>query len=178
MGKIKIISGDMRGKTITFDSSKKIRPTLGRIKETLFNWLGNDLRDLKVLDLFGGSGSLGFEANSRGAKVTIVEKDKEIFRKIKRNIEQHKMQKIDVHNTDAINFIRLVKETFDIIFLDPPFKEEKINLLVEKIKENKILKKNGIMIIHRHKKDNTKISEKMNILDERIYGISKITIGN
>ena len=68
----------MRGKTIIFDSSK-IRPTLGRVKETIFNWLGNDLRDSKALDLFGGSGSLGFEANSRGATVTIVEKDKSVF---------------------------------------------------------------------------------------------------
>ena len=139
MGKIKIISGDMRGKTITFDSSKKIRPTLGRIKETLFNWLGNDLRDLKVLDLFGGSGSLGFEANSRGAKVTIVEKDKEVFGKIKRNIEQHKMQKIDVHNTDAINFIRLVKETYDIIFIDPPYDDfQLINKILLEIKKKLI----------------------------------------
>ena len=89
MGKIKIISGNMRGKIITFDNSKMLRPTLGRIKETLFNWLGNDLRDLKALDLFGGSGSLGFEANSRGASVTIVEKDKDVFKKIKRNIVQH-----------------------------------------------------------------------------------------
>ena len=146
MGKIKIISGDMRGKTITFDSSKKIRPTLGRIKETLFNWLGNDLRDLKVLDLFGGSGSLGFEANSRGAKVTIVEKDKEVFGKIKRNIEQHKMQKIDVHNTDANNFIRLVKETFDIIFLDPPYEDfQLINEVLIEIKKK--INKNGLIYI-------------------------------
>ena len=84
MGKIKIISGNMRGKIITFDNSKMLRPTLGRIKETLFNWLGNDLRDLKALDLFGGSGSLGFEANSRGASVTIVEKDKEVLKNKKK----------------------------------------------------------------------------------------------
>ena len=139
MGKIKIISGNMRGKIITFDSSKKLRPTLGRIKETLFNWLGNDLRDLKALDLFGGSGSLGFEANSRGAIVTIVEKDIEVFRKIKRNIEKHKMQKIEVHNIDAINFIRLAKETYDIIFLDPPFEDFKLieSVLLEIKKNNK-----------------------------------------
>ena len=140
MGKIKIISGNMRGKIITFDSSKKLRPTLGRIKETLFNWLGNNLRDLKVLDLFGGSGSLAFEANSRGATVTIVEKDKAVYKKIKRNIERHNMQKIEVHNSDAINFIRLVKETYDIIFLDPPFEDFKLieSVLIEiKKKTNK-----------------------------------------
>ena len=71
-----------------------------------------------------------------------------------------------------------LENKFDLIFLDPPYKEQKINLIIEKIKENMVLKKNGIMIIHRHKKDNLKISKKINILDERIYGISKITIGN
>ena len=71
-----------------------------------------------------------------------------------------------------------LENKFDLIFLDPPYKEQKINLIIEKIKENMVLKENGIMIIHRHKKDNLKISKKINILDERIYGISKITIGN
>ena len=148
MGKIKIISGNMRGKIITFDSSKKLRPTLGRIKETLFNWLGNNLSDLKILDLFGGSGSLGFEANSRGATVTIVEKDKAVYKKIKRNIEQHNMQKIVVHNTDAINFIRLVKETYDIIFLDPPYEDFKlIEIVLFEIKK-KTNKNSFIYIEH------------------------------
>ena len=150
MGKIKIISGNMRGKIIKFDDSKKLRPTLGRIKETLFNWLGNDLRDLKALDLFGGSGSLGFEANSRGATVTIVEKDKAVYKKINRNIEQHKMQKIEVHNTDAIKFISQVKETYDIIFLDPPYEDFKLigSVLLE-IK-NKTNKNSFIYIEHNY----------------------------
>ena len=150
MGKIKIISGKMRGKTIIFDSSKKIRPTLGRVKETIFNWLGNDLRDSKALDLFGGSGSLGFEANSRGATVTIVEKDKSVFRKIKRNIDEHKMQNIEVYNSDAIYFIRLVKETYDIIFLDPPYDDFKlINNILFEIKEK--INKNGFVYFeHNH----------------------------
>lgn len=136
----------MRGKTITFASSKKLRPTLGRIKETLFNWLGNDLQDLKVLDLFGGSGSLGFEANSRGAKVTLVEKDKEFFKKIKRNIEEHEMLNINVYNADATYFIKLVKDTYDIIFLDPPYKNFKLldNVLFESKKK---INKNGIIYV-------------------------------
>ena len=160
MGKIKIISGNMRGKIITFDNSKMLRPTLGRIKETLFNWLGNDLRDLKALDLFGGSGSLGFEANSRGASVTIVEKDKDVFKKIKRNIVQHKMQKIEVHNIDAINFIRRVKETYDIIFLDPPYEDSKLieNVLLE-IKK-KIDKNSFIYIEHNY---NINLDESWNV---------------
>ncbi len=67
---------------------------------------------------------------------------------------------------------------FELIFIDPPYKEKKINILLEKIKDNKILKKNGVLIIHRHKKDSVKITEKFQVFDERNYGISKIFFGN
>ena len=70
------------------------------------------------------------------------------------------------------------QEKFDIIFLDPPYKEERINLIINMIKEKKILKENGILIIHRHKKDKLNITNKLRVLDERSYGISKIIIGN
>ena len=72
----------------------------------------------------------------------------------------------------------LLVEKFDLIFLDPPYKETKINFIIEKIKENEILEENGIFIIHRHKKDNIDISGELKILDTRIYGISKIIIGS
>ena len=79
---------------------------------------------------------------------------------------------------EYINFDIETNQRFNLIFLDPPFKEKKINFLIDKIKEKKILEKNGIIILHRHKKDNLKITTKLNILDQRLYGISKITIGN
>ena len=67
---------------------------------------------------------------------------------------------------------------FDIIFLDPPYREKKINLLIDKIKQGKILTNNGIIIVHRHKNDDIDIADKLNILDSRNYGISKILFGN
>ena len=76
------------------------------------------------------------------------------------------------------NFNKKFEHKFDLIFIDPPFKERRLNLLIEKIKEKKILKKNGIIIIHKHKKDDVTIDSKLKILDQRNYGLSKIIIGN
>ena len=186
---MRIISGDFKGKKIFLPRDEKTRPLRDLVKESIFNLLLHSKKfdcsivDSNILDLFSGIGSFGLECISRGArKVTFIENYSKILNILKKNINS-----INSNNNSIIiekncfDFFLKNHENvnnFDIIFLDPPFKEEKINFLVEKIKENKILKKNGIMIIHRHKKDNTKISEKMNILDERIYGISKITIGN
>lgn len=82
---------------------------------------------------------------------------------------------------DCFSFIKQTGsylEKFDLIFLDPPYKEKKINLLIDMIKEKEILENNGILIIHRHKKDDIEITKNLNILDTRYYGISKIIIGN
>ncbi len=76
-----------------------------------------------------------------------------------------------------ISIINDFKEKFDIIFLDPPFRERKLNNLIDQIKNRNLLNKNGVIITHRHKKDNLDLSDKLNIIDERSYGISKIIIG-
>ena len=90
------------------------------------------------------------------------------------------IEKCDVFEENVFNFFqykKIIDRKFNIIFVDPPFKEKKINLLIEEILEKKILNNNGIMIIHRHKKDDIIISNKLRILDTRAYGISKIIIG-
>ena len=79
---------------------------------------------------------------------------------------------------ELINEKKVSSKTFDIIFLDPPYKYKNINFLIEQIIDKKILKKTGIILIHRHKKDDIEITSKLNILDSRKYGISKIIIGN
>ena len=85
---------------------------------------------------------------------------------------------IDRDCFDYLNSINNSKEKYDFIFIDPPYKETKITFIVNKIKENKILENKGVLIIHRHKKDDTIISDKLNILDIRDYGISRIIIAN
>ena len=82
---------------------------------------------------------------------------------------------------DCFKFIKNLHKNelkLDIIFLDPPYREEKINLLLEEILKKNILNKNGIIVIHRHKKDNIKLSEKLNIIDQKIYGVSKLIFAN
>ena len=90
-------------------------------------------------------------------------------------------EKCKLLNIDCFKYFdssKELNENFDMIFLDPPYKEKKINLLIEKILEKKILKKNGLMVIHRHKKDDIDLTKKLTIIDTRFYGISKIIVGN
>ena len=90
-------------------------------------------------------------------------------------------EKFEIFKENCFNFSnvkKILNEKFDLIFIDPPFKEIKINKIIETIKDKQILSKKGIIIIHRHIKDDIKITEKLKILDERNYGISKIIIGS
>ena len=186
---MRIISGKHKGKKIIPPVDKNTRPLRDIVKESIFNLIKHSnkfnliLENSNILDLFSGSGSFGLECLSRGAKkVIFVENYSKAISVLNKNILNfQELNFCKIINRDCfyyINFDIKIDEKFDLIFLDPPFKEEKINFLIEKIKEKKILQKNGILIIHRHKKDNLKITEKLNIVDQRIYGISKITIGN
>ena len=87
----------------------------------------------------------------------------------------------EIIEKDCFNFFysfSSLNTKFDIIFIDPPYKEQRINIIIESILDKNLLKKEGIMIIHRHKKDNIKITEKLDIFESRNYGISKILFGN
>ncbi len=186
---MRIISGKNKGKKIIPPIDKNTRPLRDIVKESIFNLIKHsnkfnfNLENSNVLDLFSGSGSFGLECISRGAnKVVFVENHNKALNILNKNVLY--FQELDlckIINKDCFDYINLDIETnqkFNLIFLDPPFKEKKINFLIDKIKEKKILEKNGIIILHRHKKDNLKITTKINILDQRLYGISKITIGN
>ena len=184
---MRIISGLYKGKKILEPKDNKTRPLKDLTKESIFNLIFHskkfnlELKNSTILDLFSGVGSFGLECLSRGAKkVTFVENYKEVLPILKRNLINMKLfnnfKIIERNVYENLEFLR--NEKFDIIFLDPPFKEKKINFLIEKILEKKILNKNGILILHRHKNDNVKITKKLNILDSRNYGISKILFAN
>ena len=185
---MRIITGNLKGKKILFPMDKNTRPLRDMVKESIFNLIENSNKfELKIdcseiLDLFSGSGSFGFECISRGAKkVVFFENYSQTLKILKKNILNLKLtEKCDVFEENVFNFFqykKIIDRKFNIIFVDPPFKEKKINLLIEEILEKKILNNNGIMIIHRHKKDDIIISNKLKILDTRAYGISKIIIG-
>ena len=186
---MRIIAGNLKGKKILFPIDRDTRPLRDMVKESIFNLIENSNKfDLKIncseiLDLFSGSGSFGLECISRGAKkVVFFENYSRTLKILKKNILDLKlMDKCDVFEKNAFNFFqykKIIDKKFNIIFIDPPFKEKKTNLLIEEILEKKILSNNGIMIIHRHKKDDINISNKLKILDTRLYGISKIIIGH
>ena len=186
---MRIIGGNYRGKKINLPEDKKTRPLKDIVKESIFNLIKHsnkfkiEIKNSQILDLFAGSGSFGLECISRGAKkVVFLENYSKVLNILKKNLNSINAYKnshiIEKNCFDFLLENNQFQNKFNLIFLDPPYKEEKINFLVNKIKENKILKEDGIIILHRHKKDNLMNSKKINILDERIYGISKITIAN
>src|SRR5690606_19066499 len=105
-----------------FSDDKQLRPTPDRVRETLFNWLGQDLTDKTCLDLFAGSGALGLEAASRGAKqVTLVERNIKIIRHLRSSIEKLGASQVKLEHADARAFLAADSARYDVIFVDPPY---------------------------------------------------------
>lgn len=126
-GQIRIIAGTHRGRRLPVLLADGLRPTTDRVKETVFNWLMPYLPEAKCLDCFAGSGGLGFEALSRGAKkVTMVELHKPAAQQLKANGKTLKADNLTVANTDALSFLTTATEQFDLVFLDPPFRQNLI----------------------------------------------------
>jgi 16S rRNA (guanine966-N2)-methyltransferase len=121
-GKIRIIAGEFRGRRIPVPDRPGLRPTPDRVRETLFNWLGQSLEGLSCLDLFAGSGALGFEAASRGAaRVVMVEHDRAVFEVLKKTRDTIGAKQVELVLEDAFTYLKRTKESFDVVFLDPPF---------------------------------------------------------
>lgn len=144
VGKIRIIGGKHRSLQLPVLDSDGLRPTLDRVKETLFNWLGQDLTGLSCLDLFAGSGSLGFESISRNAKeVVMIEKDAKVYKQLLQNKNKLKASNCELINQDALSFIKNDIKTYDIIFIDPPYNsslfEQVIPLLDKITTENSLI---------------------------------------
>ena len=185
---MRIISGIFKGKKILEPKDIKTRPLKDLTKESIFNIITHSrkfstkIKNSEILDLFSGTGSFGIECLSREAEnVFFVENYPGILSVLKKNLENlKKLNNYKIYEKDVLLSLKLntFKKKFDIIFLDPPYKQSDLNNLINLIIENKLLKNNGIIIIHRHKKDNLKITHRLNILDSRNYEISKIIIGN
>ena len=186
---MRIISGYLKGRKIIQPKDRLTRPLKDLTKESIFNIIKHsnlinfDLKKSQILDLFSGVGSFGLECVSRGAKnVTFCENYPESIKVLKKNILNFECQnktEIIVENIFNIkNLTQFYNKKFEIIFLDPPYKEKKLSNLLNDILSLKLLKKDGIIIIHRHKKEEENYPEKFNILKIKTYGISKIIFGN
>jgi|TARA_B100000780_G_scaffold277855_1_gene249610 16S rRNA (guanine966-N2)-methyltransferase len=186
---MRIIGGVFKGRKLFLPNDKNTRPLKDLVKESIFNLILHsnkiniDIEKSLVLDLFSGSGSFGLECLSREAKkVFFLENYSEALKVLEKNIKFLKnTNNYEIIKNDCFNFLKSNKSIdlkFDIIFIDPPFKELRINEIIEKIIEKKFLNREGILIVHRHKNDKVELTKKMNIFEERFYGISKISFGN
>ena len=184
---MRVIGGNLKGKKILTPIDKSTRPLKDMVRESIFNIIEHsknefvDLEGAKVLDLFSGTGSFGIECISRGAeKVIFFENYINSIKVLKKNLDLLKLNKYaKVIENDAYNISqsKLNFKKFDLIFLDAPFKDNKINQLIDEIKTLKIASKNTLIIIHRNNKLKEKISDNLNILREEKYGLSKIVFG-
>lgn len=144
MGKIRIIGGTHRSRQLTVLDVDGLRPTLDRVKESLFNWLGQDLTGLDCLDLFAGSGSLGFEAISRNARhVVMIEKDIKVSHRLLENKKLLNAENCEVINVDAMHYVRSSTRLFDIIFVDPPYSTDLLSNVLPLLRN--LIKDDGLI---------------------------------
>ena len=184
---MRIISGKFKSTKLFIPTDKSTRPLRDVVKESIFNTIAHSnkfsfhLEKKNVLDLFSGTGSFGLECLSRGVKkVTFVENNfdatKILFKNIKK-VKSENPNKTEVIATSVTNFlskINDIKSKFDLLFLDPPYKEKNIYELLDKIKKKKILNNNALIILHRDKKSDDNIPLDFHVCEEKIYGLSKI----
>lgn len=146
MNKVRIGAGELRSRIIAFPDAEGLRPTPDRVRETLFNWLGQTLHGRSCLDLFAGSGALGFEAASRGAEhVVMVEKSLPVFRALKENAVKLGCVRVLVRHQDGLEFLSRDEQRFDVIFLDPPFQSGCLPGLLEILPRH--LADNGVVYV-------------------------------
>ncbi len=133
---IRIIGGQHRGRKITFPDQTGLRPTGDRLRETLFNWLQPLIPGARCLDLFAGSGVLGFEAASRGAvSVVMVEKAKPVARCLADAIKLLELDQVTLQQADALTWLDRPPQPFDVVFLDPPFADKLLEPICKKLQQ-------------------------------------------
>lgn len=146
INKLRIGGGELRSRVITFPDAEGLRPTPDRVRETLFNWLGQTLYGKHCLDLFAGSGALGIEAASRGAAhVVMVEKNPLVFRALRENVRKLECANISLRNQDGLEFVRRDAQRYDVIFLDPPFQSDYLPGLLETLLQR--LNEQGVVYV-------------------------------
>ena len=181
---MRIISGSFKGRKILEPKDKETRPLKDLTKESIFNVITHSnkfkiiLNNSNILDLFSGVGSFGLECLSRGVKeVYFIENYIHVLPILEKNlknlksVKNYRIIKKDIYKEEIFENI---KNKFDIIFLDPPYKYKNLDKIFKKITISKILKKNSIIIMHRHKKEKDVFPPNFKIIEEKNYGISKI----
>lgn len=176
---MRIIGGKARGTKLYTLEGPTTRPTLDRVRESVFNIIQNYIQDSIFLDLFSGSGAIGLEAVSRGAqKAILCDKSKEAVNIIKKNIEKtHLSEQIEVYNMDFQELIKRLKQHIDIIYIDPPYQTDYIQNALKMLQNNEFITHETTIILETD--DERRILEqvkdlKYEIIDQRKYGIAHI----
>ena len=182
---MRIISGKFKGRKILKSVDNSTRPLKDMVKESMFNIIEHsklmnlELKNTNILDLYSGIGSFGLECLSRGAKkVFFFEKHLPTLDILKRNIEildcKNNCEIVDSDVSNLEEFDKISNYQFDLVFLDPPYKDMNLNFILEKISKIKILKKHSFIIIHRNKNIIENYNNKLKVLRVENYGKSKI----
>ncbi|WDY52364.1 16S rRNA (guanine(966)-N(2))-methyltransferase RsmD [Vibrio fluvialis] len=171
-GQVRIISGLWRGRKLPVHDAEGLRPTTDRVKETLFNWLAQDIPHAKCLDLFAGSGGLGFESASRQAeKVTMLEMNPQAFAQLKTNIAALKANNIEAINTDTLAYLKQPGQAYDVVFIDPPFRQGLLQETVQLLEQNGWLAANAMIYIESEKElPLTELPESWQLYREKLAG--------
>lgn len=174
-GELRIIAGKWRGRKISFIAVDGLRPSPSRIRETLFNWLNNDISSSHCLDLFAGSGALGFEALSRGAEsVAMVELNKTVTRQLKSNKEHLQTESLKIINQDATQLqylSSLLKHKIDIVFCDPPFNKGFVQPLLLSLDDSTLLQNSALIYVETEKSlVDLSLPEHWTIIKEKVAG--------
>ncbi len=174
---VRIIGGKYKGKLLKVRSAEGLRPTPDRVRETVFTWLQNDIEGAQVLDLFAGSGALGFEALSRGAAcVTLVElnaENAELLRSQAQSFEDK--AKVNIIRDDALNYLSACHHSFDIVFLDPPYKANLLKPALELLLKNDLISDSTLLYVEMNSGDNEAIAGYEKIR-EQVAGQAKYSL--
>ncbi|MGL6262063.1 16S rRNA (guanine(966)-N(2))-methyltransferase RsmD [Vibrio sp. WXL210] len=152
LGSIRIISGLWRGRKLPVHDAEGLRPTTDRVKETVFNWLAQDIPHAKCLDVFAGSGGLGFEAASRQAeRVTMLELNSKAFQQLKTNVATLKADNIEVIQGDALAYLKRPGTPHDVVFIDPPFHQGLVDECLSLLESNGWLSNDAMIYLETEK---------------------------
>ena len=174
---MKVIAGKYKNRNLNFVSDEKTRPTASMVREALFSKIQFGLEGATFLDLFAGSGSVGIEALSRGAKkVVFVEKDRKNFEIIKSNLENCKIPKEDYELifSDYVSALGRIADKFDFVYIDPPYKSEYYETSLKLLLQNDLLNVDAIIICE-HEYKNQIDFHGFEILVQKKYGIKMLT---
>lgn len=173
---IKIIGGLYKGKIIPLKDAEGLRPTPARVRETIFTWLSSNIENANVLDLFAGSGALGFESLSRGAnKVTLVEMNPQTVSTLKGVADSFKTNKVDVIKADALSYLENTSEKYDVIFVDPPYKLDIYESVLNLILKRNLINENSVIYVEMRNGSN-QIVPGLECIREQTAGQAKYTL--